>query len=36
MNKGVIADAFGLSVSSIEKHITKATVYLTTRFGDEK
>jgi DNA-directed RNA polymerase specialized sigma24 family protein len=36
MNKAVIADAFGLSVSSIEKHITKATVHLTQLFGDER
>jgi RNA polymerase sigma factor (sigma-70 family) len=35
MAKTVIADAFGLSVSSIEKHITRATVYLTQSFGDE-
>ena len=36
MNKAVIADAFGLSVSSIDKHITKATVFLTKRFGEER
>lgn len=36
MNKAVIADAFRLSVSSIEKHITKATVYLTEKFGDDR
>jgi hypothetical protein len=36
MNKAVIADSFGLSISSIEKHITKATVFLTRRFGSER
>jgi RNA polymerase sigma-70 factor (ECF subfamily) len=36
MSKTVIADGFSLSVSSIEKHITKATVYLTERFGGER
>jgi RNA polymerase sigma-70 factor (ECF subfamily) len=36
MAKSVIADAFGLSVSSIEKHITRATVHLTKIFGDER
>lgn len=36
MNKQVIAESFGLSVSSIEKHITKATVFLTQRFGSEQ
>lgn len=36
MNKAVIAAAFGLSISSIEKHITKATAYLTQKFGDER
>lgn len=35
MSKREIADGFGLSVSSIEKHITKATVYLAERFGGE-
>ena len=36
MNKALIADSFGLSVSSIEKHITKATMFLTKRFGGER
>jgi RNA polymerase sigma-70 factor (ECF subfamily) len=36
MSKNVIADAFGLSVSSIEKHVTKATVFLTEKFGEER
>lgn len=36
VNKAVIADAFGLSVSSIDKHITKATAYLTEKFGGER
>jgi RNA polymerase sigma-70 factor (ECF subfamily) len=36
MSKSVIADGFGLSISSIEKHITKATVYLTEKFGGER
>jgi RNA polymerase sigma-70 factor (ECF subfamily) len=35
MSKTIIADGFGLSISSIEKHITKATVHLAERFGDE-
>lgn len=36
MSKAVIAEAFGLSISSIEKHITKATVHLIREFGDER
>ena len=35
MSKSVIADGFGISVSSVEKHITKSTKFLAERFGDE-
>lgn len=35
IKKDVIADTFGISVSSVEKHITRSMAFLTARFGDE-
>lgn len=35
MSKATIADGFGISISSVEKHITKSTVFLAERFGDD-
>lgn len=35
MGKDVIADTFGMSVRTVEKHLTKAMAFLTARFGDE-
>lgn len=34
--KPVIADSLGLTVSAVEKHLTKAMAYLSARLGDEK
>lgn len=35
MSKDVIADSFGITVRTVEKHLTKAMAHLTARFGDE-
>lgn len=35
MRKRDIADSFGISVSAVDKHIVKATAYLTRRLEDE-
>lgn len=34
MNKDVIAESFGITVRTVEKHLTKAMVRLTARLGD--
>lgn len=36
MSKDVIADTFGIAVRTVEKHLTRAMVLLTERFGDDR